>query len=901
MSGGTRKSLDDLVREARALAPEEQASFIREACASDQALYESVTRAVISSPGWADLEMSGFTSESPLSDLIGERIGPYRLVRMLGEGGMGAVYLGVRDDGQFQQEVAIKLVRRGLVSRQVQNRLRIERQILATLNHPNIAKLLDGGTTPDGTPYLVMEYIDGEPIDAYCDRHQLTIEERLRLFRTVCSAVHSAHQNLVVHRDLKPSNILVTRDGVPKLLDFGIAKLLDERPLMQTLAVTQADVRLMTPDHASPEQVRGDPITTASDVYVLAILLYELLTGVKPFAKVMHRLADLERAICEQMPAAPSAALIASDRLPLSELEDIATKRSTSLPRLRRILRGDLDNVVLAGLRKEPERRYASVEQFSADVDRYLQGLPVTARADAWAYRAAKFVRRHFIVVGLSAAFVASLIAFSITTYVQAKRIEQERDLAAYERSVAELQRARAEEISQFMISSFEVSDPSEARGNEIKAREILDRGAERVRNTLKDQPDLQAALMHTIGSVYLSLGLRGEAESLIGESLAIRERLFGKDHELVAESLTRLVEVHRVAGRWAEAQEAAERALAIYTQTSGENSVNAALGLQNLGMILYDRGEPERAEALLRRSLDLYVSHLGEEHEKLTNVLDMLGRIARGRSDLNEAESLLRRALEIEQKTSGADHPKTIQRLHNLALIEWRKGDREGAEQHFRAVIADSERVLGLPHPDTAVAISNLASLLREQRRFEEAQQLFERSLELNRKWRGTRHFAVGYDLARLAQLELERQNLERAERLVREALDIYSETLEPNNAHIAAALITLGRTLVERKTAQAALAPLERARAICEQRYGLESAEYAVASSTLARAWTLTGQLDKAEPMLKRAYSVLHRERGTGAEATVRAREWIEELLHTQNRTSEAEAYFASFDRGR
>ncbi len=895
-----RKSLDEIVREARALGPDDQASFIREACAADQALYESVTREIASSPGWADLNVSeSFVGDTPDPSLVGERVGPYRVLRMLGEGGMGAVFLAERDDGQFEQRVAIKLVRRGLLSRNVQNRLRIERQILATLDHPNIAKLLDGGTTPDGTPYIVMEYIDGEPIDTYCDRNGLNINERLQLFRTVCSAVHAAHRNLIVHRDLKPSNILVSRNGAPKLLDFGIAKLLDERHLLQTLAVTHADVRLMTPDHASPEQVRGDPITTASDVYVLAILLYELLTGLKPFGKAALRLTDLERSICEEPPVVPSGALVPSTRIAESDLMDIAARRGTTLPRLRRELRGDLDNIILVGLRKEPERRYSSVESFSDDIDRYLKRLPVEARADAWTYRLSKFVRRHFIVVGLTTAFVISLIAFSITTYVQARAIERERDVAAHQRAVAEMQREHAESISAFMIESFKVSDPSEARGNEIKAREILDRGALRVRTELKNQPALQASVMHTIGTVYLALGLPREAESLIEESLTIRRQLFGNRHPSVAESLTDYADVQRYKGDWDQAQRLAEEALSIARELTGDDSLESARSILNLGMVHYERGEIDSAERLLRQSLEIYEAHLGEEDRQLTNVLDMLGRTAQARGNVAEAERLLTRALSIERDQSGIDHPLTIQRQHNLAAFLWSKGELDAAEREFRQVVGQYERILGPDHPETIDSISSLAAVLATRERWGEARQLHMKALELNRATRGQRHAAVAYDLTGLALVSLGQSRLPEAERYAREAIGIYRETLDPGHPDTAAALTTLGRILIERKDLTRAEPALEEALTTFAA-YGEESAPYAIASSALARVWMLQGKLLDAEPKLRHSYTVLYRARGPDNEATRRVRGWVTQLYAELKRPETAAALFESVARG-
>src|SRR5882724_1181848 len=306
------KSIDELVRQAETLQPDQWLAFLKQACGEDDGLLaQAVHRLKHSSPQWWDhsIESRTFDPSPATPERIGESIGPYKVIRTLGEGGMGEVVLAERDDKQFRRQVAIKLVKRGVLSRNVQGRLKAERQILATLDHPNIARLLDGGASTDGTPYIVMEYIDGEAIDVYCDSRKLTIEARLKLFRIVCAAVHSAHQHLIVHRDLKHSNILVTRDGTPKLLDFGIAKILDERQMIHTMAVTQMDVRVMTPEHASPEQIRGDSVTTVSDVYALGVLLYELLAGHKPYHLKSSRLSEIENAICEQEPLALDASL----------------------------------------------------------------------------------------------------------------------------------------------------------------------------------------------------------------------------------------------------------------------------------------------------------------------------------------------------------------------------------------------------------------------------------------------------------------------------------------------------------------------------------------------------------------------------------------------------------------
>src|SRR3984957_15640351 len=453
--------------------------------------------------------------------MTGRRIGPYRVLRTLGAGGMGEVYLAERADAEFEQQVAIKVVHSGAVGRGASSRLKIERQILAQLDHPNIAHLLDGGTLPDETAYIVMECAAGTPLDAYCDALPLDVAARLELFQTVCAAVHYAHQNLIVHRDLKPSNILVTRSGVPKLLDFGIAKLLDDRQARHhTLAVTHADLRIITPDHASPEQVRGQAITTASDVYVLGVLLYKLLAGIGPYVIPSTRLTQIERAICEKDPPPPSEMVSADES---SESKSIAEARGTSAKRLRRTLDGDLNNIVLMAMRKEADRRYGSAEQLSGDIQRYLEGKPVIARRDTVSYRTSKFVKRHWLPVSAAAAATFMIVAFSVTTYEQSLRIAAERDRAAQQRERAEHERARAEEVSSFLVNLFKLSDPEENRGNQVTARELLDSGAKRLEAGLQNQPETKAALLSTVGAVYDSLGQFKDALPILDEALHLQ------------------------------------------------------------------------------------------------------------------------------------------------------------------------------------------------------------------------------------------------------------------------------------------------------------------------------------------------------------------------------------------
>ena len=887
------KTLQQILDEAQTLPPDERLRFIREACATDSDLYASAMHELESRQQWfgadSGAEPEGAEEDADaVLDLAGERVGPYRIVRSLGRGGMGEVFLAERADEQFQQQVAIKLVRRGLLSRQVQGRLKLERQILATLNHPNIARLFDGGTTTDGTPYIVMEYVDGEPIDIYCDSRCLSVAQRLRLFQVVCSAVHRAHQNLVVHRDLKPSNILVTRDGTPKLLDFGIAKMLDDRQMMHTMAVTQADYRVMTPDHASPEQIRGDPITTASDTYVLGVVLYELLCDCKPFTLKGNRLGDLEHAICEETPPPPSAVVQARD-----DTAEIARQRGTTPARLRRELAGDLDNIVQMAMRKEAERRYSSVEQFASDIDRYLQGMPVLARADAWSYRAGKFVARHRLVTALAAAFAAVLIGFSLTTYLQSQRIAEERDVAEAERSRAQASQQRAEAVLQFMTDSFQLADPSHARGKEITAREILDQGAARIRTELSAQPELQATLLDTIGSVYLSLDLPGDAQPLIEQGLQVRRRLYGEQHLDVARSLYSLNRVYEKKGDLKTAEQLAVDSLAINSLLKGADSLEAAGSLCRLGVIQHAKGELAHAERQFNECLRIRTARLGRDHQDITVPLDNLARIAQERGDFDTAERLYREALRIDLRTRGKDHPQYIRHLHNLATALHEKGDRDQAEPLYRQSVALFQQVLGPEHSETIQAIGNLGRLLMDRGRLDEAQEAYETALKASRKAHPEPHVDVGYNLVNLGKLAFRRERYPEAAQRFREALDIYRVTLPPGHGYTAVAYTMLGRTLLELKQPREAQAELERAVDEFSKEYR-DSAWYAQARAALGRSLALQGRFDAAEPALIESYPTLLRSQPDD-EMTAHVKRWIDDLYRAKGNPQAGQAYFA------
>ena len=809
-----------------------------------------------------------------LVDMSGTRIGPYRLLHTLGVGGMGEVFLAERADAEFEQKVAIKVVSGGNLSRNVQSRLKIERQILAQLDHPNIARLLDGGSLPEGTAYLVMEYIDGLPIDAYCDANRLDIAARLKLFQTVCAAVHYAHQNLIVHRDLKPSNILVTAAGVPKLLDFGIAKVLDDRQsLHQTLAMTHAGLRVLTPDHASPEQVRGQLVTTSSDVYVLGVLLYKLLAGSSPFVIASIRLPDIERAICEKDPPLPSHA-VAVDASPRALA--VAEARATTPGRLRRSLRGDLDNMVLRAMSKDPERRYASSQQMASDIQRYLDGKPVIARRDTVSYRTTKFVRRHWLPVAAATSFVLLVMAFAATTYIQAKRFADERDRVAEQREDTEHERVRAQEISSFLVDLFKLSDPEQNRGNQVTARELLDSGAKRLQAGLSDQPASKAALLATIAAVYDSLGQFQDALPLLEESLRLQPQAHDRAR---IDTLLELGRARMGAGDTAGSEAPLQEALHLASTDFGAPSAEMGRSLWMLGRLRFQLGELTDAKSLFEQSLSMLETTRAPPTDA-SAVLDDLAKVYARDQQWLLAKQAYERALEIDRRVLGEDSPRIATHLNNLAIVAQNMGDLRRSESLYREAIRRHEKVYGSRHPETLLSKGNFGLLLQREGRLSEAEPLLRDALTETLALYGPDHYTVGYARVSLGLLLHDAGQLAEAESEYRQALAIYDKSLPVNHQWRAAALMQLARLLVDRGHAQEALALSEQSLAIWIATSPASSPSTAQAHSVHAYALAHLGQSSAAQRELAAAVPILVSARGAEDPAARRARRWLDEL---------------------
>lgn len=876
-----------LLEKALDFGPRDRVVFLRQSCGEDARLYDAVMGRLLEraesrpfgapSGAMADFDSGMAEGQLPVEppDRSGERVGTYRLVSRIGLGGMGEVYLAERDDGTYRQRVAIKLVNEGLYGRLTYGRLRAERQILASLEHPNIARMLDGGTASDGTPYFVMEYVDGTPLDVFCDERRLDVEARLRLFRSICAAVHCAHQNLVVHRDLKPSNILVTADGAVKLLDFGIAKLLDANRAHHTVAVTQASVRLMTPNYASPEQITGVPITTATDIYALGLLLYELLTGKRAFQMPSQHLHDIERIMKTVAVPLPSTAILCKETpgdAGRTRAARIAEARSTTPRRLYKQLSGDLDVIVLKALQLEPERRYASVEQFSRDIGSFLDGHPIVAQRDTWVYRSRKFIARHKFAVGASSVIVVLLCGFAAAMYVQAQRIAEQRDRATAEE-------ARAATVSSFLVELFELSDPSRSRGATITAREILDAGARRVNEGLRGQPETQATLLETIGRVYGNLGLYRNAEEAARNVLELRTTGAAREGDVVA-ALALLGQSLLEQGDYRAAEsylnEAIELRRSLRAATVGGVSVSEAELVHQLGRLRQSQGQYEAAETLYRQSLAMQV---GSENGEVSSVLTDLAQILERKADLPGAITMTRDALAMDEKQLGPDHPQVGIQRYNLAYLLSQQGDLEAAGPLYEQSVAGLTRVLGETHPDTVRVMAGFGRYLQRSGQYAEAEQRLRVALARQIAIRGEEDSEVAYDRVSLALLLEETGNLAGAEAELRTAQQIFAARLPPDHQYLASALTALGRVLAVTGREAEALPLLNRALGIWEAQLPMGHPQIAVTRAALTRARSQAGNRTETVVELQALQSVLLDAYGPEHIDSRRVAQWLAE----------------------
>jgi len=792
------RRVEELFDRAVDLPADERRAVLDPVRAADPALWAEVERLL------AREDRRGAELPAP-----GTRVGPYRLVERIGGGGMGDVYRAVRADGHYEQTVAVKLVRGGFADRTLLERFRSERQILARLAHPNIARLYDGAVTSDGLPYLAMEYVDGRPITEHCDAERMTIERRLGLYQAVCRAVQHAHRNLIVHRDLKPSNILVTSDGEVKLLDFGIAKLLAPDPGDTGVGAPRTVGPLMTPEYAAPEQVRGETITTATDVYALGLLLHELLCGSRAQSGASDAREALERVVCEQDPLPPSRACARGEAGDVAAR--VAARGVGRADVLQRRLRGDLDTIVANAVQKDPARRYGSAADLAADVERHLAGLPVLARPDTLGYRAGKFVRRHRFGFAAAAAVTLALVVglgLAVGGLVRAQRAER--------RALDEA--AATSRIADYLVELFEVNDPGASRGETVTARERLDRGAARIDEQLDTRPAVRVRLQRTMARAYESLGLYAPAGQLLERALAAERAAHGERSVDAARVEIALAGLAGKQGDYARALELAERGLSSIEALPAPPTADLIAALNRVGMTYGRLGDLDRAAAALERGIEIAERDLGPDHRELWSLSNNLAIVSWMRGEHRTAQALYERALGIAEREFGPEHPSVAHTLNNLALVLAQAGDHDAAIRTHERVLALREKLLDPDHPDVAETLNNLASILLATGEFDRARGLGERALAIRLRALGPDHDHVattecnlGFALVGQGRPDAARPRFERC-------LAVFEAKLGADNASVAFPLVGLARVERDLGDDEAADARYRRAIAIRE-----------------------------------------------------------------------------------
>ncbi len=902
------KRVETLYNEAVSLDGDARSDYLRRACADDASLLAEV-EALLRHDARGDQTISAALQraasdllEQQAAALVGRQLGAWRLVRRVAQGGMGSVYLAERCDGQFEQRVAVKLLNPALLSPDALARFNSERQILARLSHPNIARLYDGGTTDEGVPYLVMEYIEGVPISTCCRERQLGTRARLELFTKVCVALDYAHRNLIVHRDIKPSNILVDALGEPKLLDFGVAKLIERDPLAHP-AVTVADARALTPRYASPEQLRGETITTATDVYSLGVLLYELLSGASPYGDSATSPGDLHAAILGTNPERPSTAVGRPGGERVAHLTP---------ERLRRELSGDLDNIVLMALRKEPERRYQTTQQLADDIARHLAHEPVLARPDTFSYRSAKFLRRHRAMVSVASLAVVALLALGA---LHVQRLAAERDRALRAERLADQEAATARAVTDFLVGTFSAVDPVSLKPKpDITARELLDRGVASLAAADAGSREVTRRVGLTMSRAYAGLGLpapardlaqraldeiesAGSGDSLEGagdsleraeahyvlagvstledqwkqarvhgeRALAIYEARTAPDSPEIADTLTRLSGIYLMLDALDEQVRSAERALAILEKTKGPDSVKTQDATAALANAYVAAGKWDEALAYNQRALHGYTRLLGPNHLKIaaathvrTRAMYMLGRY-------REGLALAQREHEILNAVVGPDDVRHA-RAYRMMYINYNKlGDAPNALRSIKRAIAVNESAPSPNLTNLHIAYGNLGKLLLDEGFLDESEPWFDRSTEILRRLYAPDHSEFAYPYMFYGILAYKRGSYDVARDWLDRAVTVDLKLYPPE--HVEVLKKRIHREYVELLAGDAARAAagLGEIAATLDRTVGPEHPSSAEAIGRLAEANDALGKDAEAEQQFQRALATIEKQQGT------------------------------------
>jgi serine/threonine protein kinase len=710
---------------------------------------------------------SGLTGEAATPET--QFIGPYKLLRRLGEGGMGQVWLAEQTE-PVHRHVALKLIRVGRYDDDILQRFRSERQSLAMMDHPSIAKVFDAGATPDGQPYFVMEYVPGVAITRYCDDTRLTIRQRLELFSRVCEGIQHAHQKAIIHRDLKPANVMVTEvDGkpMPRIIDFGLAKAIGPQVSDETM-MTRAGDWVGTPGYMSPEQADGNlDIDTRTDVYSLGVILYVLLTGELPFDMTQWKkqpFYEAMRQLHEIDPLKPSTKIRKQDG---DTLAKVAQRRHDEPRMLVREVSGDLDCIVLKALEKDRDRRYATPLELAADVDRYLRNAPVSAHPASIAYRTRKYVRRNRLGVSFAAAGLVLLVGFAVTQAIEVRKIRQQRD--------------RADRIAQFMTGIFKVPNPSEARGSTVTAREILDRASQQIGSNLNRDPELQAQLMKTMAQTYTGLGLYGRSQDLTEHALAIQTSLFGERNRETLASESYLAQTLQAQGHLPEAEKSLQATIAAQRQVLGPKDRDTLASMDRLGYVYSNEARHADAENMFRETLNTERKVLGPDDPQTLNTLNELAEILTPQGQYAEADQIYGELIAAQKRTLGPDHPATLLSMSHAAENLEEEGRLPEAEKLYSEVIASQRRVLGPEHPQTLRAMMMLALTLAKEGRYTDADKLQTQVIEIKTRVLGPTHNST------LQSMEMEALGLGRegryadSDKMFRDVIETAEKTNQP------------------------------------------------------------------------------------------------------------------------
>ena len=824
--------LEELFHDALSQSPSERSLFLTSACAGDTQLRRRVEKLILAAE----------TSQNIIEDVVsgeaatymnapeawnpGERIGVYEIVRQLGHGGMGMVYLAIRADETYQKEVAVKVMRADMVTRHAVQRFRAERQILASLEHLNIARLLDGGATKGGSPYVVMEYVKGSRVDEYCRERSLDLQQRLRLFLSIGSAVSYAHRSLVIHRDIKPQNVLVTEDGVPKLIDFGIAKLLMPEVAggdpSKSATMTMAAELVLTPEYASPEQVRGEQITTASDVYQLGVLLYRLLTGKLPLRVRGTSIIEIEREICEAEPVRPSAAARHT-----SEWETVWCGSGKGGIR-------DLDGILLKALEKDPARRYSSVDNFSADIESFLAGFPVTARGGSRRYRAGKFLLRHrWASLGIALTLLV-IASFSVAMGILAAQARREARAAG--------------EVTDFLVNVFSANDPAQGRGDKVTARELLDKGAAGLDGRLSDEPEVKAHLYSVVGELYQSLYANPQSEANLRKALALERKLHPALNKQTVDSMRKLADTLINESKYSEASELLRQVLPYEEQHKREHPDELAFTYEALSVIDFYTGYYSEDEQLLVRALAILVPRHGNSDQ---DVLRLQGDL----SCAYDSEGKFRQATEMQ-----------------------------------RLVLDTRLRTLGKNAPDVGYAWYNLSQDLTHLGDYEKALQAGEQAVAVETAAFGESNFLTISNLPGLAENQMRRNYVVKAVTTARRAYDLYRRSGDLDSNVGSRAEIALGQALLADGKISEAIAMLDASLKTRVRILGGKETGTADSEAALGEAYLATGDTGKAETLERASLALEQSVLGPNHEGTNVARLLLAQVLIRERRWDEA-----------